>query len=228
MAFGFNFIVSGDYALFTRPEFGVERVSYDVPTPSAIVGLISSIYWHPGVKYVIDEIRVYNPINFMNIRRNEVKSKIAFSKIKGQQKDTSEDISIYTADNGERTQRASLILKDVSYGISAHFELTDEKDAEQSEEKAYAILSRRLKKGQYFSQPFLGCREFPANVEWVEVLPESTLDYTADLGYMLYDLVYEKDKHGNALDKAKPRFYRPHIENGVINVKKCVKESLRC
>lgn len=226
MAFGFNFIVSGEYALFTRPELAVERVSYDVPTPSAIVGIISSIYWHPGVKYIIDEIRVYNPVNFMNIRRNEVKSKIAISKIKGQQSDPSKDISIYT--ETDKTQRASLILKDVCYGISAHFELTDEKDAEQSEEKAYAIISRRLKKGQHFSQPFLGCREFPANVEWVESLPESTLSYTADLGYMLYDLVYEKDAQGNALDKAQPRFYRPHIENGVINVKKWAKESLTC
>ena len=180
MAFGFNFTVKGDYALFTRPEFGVERVSYDVPTPSALVGLISSVYWHPGVKYVIDEIRIYNPVNFVNIRRNEVANKLSLNAVKEKMNGKSADLGIYTQEC--ISQRSSLLLKDVYYGVSAHFELTGEANTEQSENKVYAILSRRLKKGQCFSQPFLGCREFPATVEWVETLPPSTLDYTADLG----------------------------------------------
>lgn len=225
MAFGFNFTIKGDYALFTRPEFAVERVSYDVPTPSALIGLISSVYWHPGVKYVIDEIRIYNPVNFANIMRNEVKEKLPLKAVKDQMAGKTTDLGIYTDES--RSQRASLLLKDVYYGVSAHFELTDEKEENQSEDKVYAILSRRLKKGQCFSQPFLGCREFPAKIEWVETLPESTLDYTADLGYMLYDLQYKKDKNGKALDSAEPRFYRPHVENGVINVKKWAEVSLR-
>jgi CRISPR-associated protein Cas5d len=136
------------------------------------------------------------------------------------------DLGIYTKES--ISQRASLLLKDVYYGVSAHFELTKEKDEEQSEDKVYAILSRRLKKGQCFSQPFLGCREFPAKVEWVEALPQSTLNYNADLGYMLYDLQYAKDKNGKALDSAEPRFYRPHVENGVIDVQKWAEVSLRC
>ncbi|MBQ2988791.1 MAG: type I-C CRISPR-associated protein Cas5 [Clostridia bacterium] len=226
MGFGFQFTVKGDYALFTRPEFAVERVSYDVPTPSALVGLISSVYWHPGVKYIIDEIRIYHPVNFVNIRRNEVSDKLSPKMVKEQMLGTRNDLGIYTKES--ISQRASLLLKDVHYGVSAHFELTKEKDAEQSEEKVYAILSRRLKKGQYFSQPFLGCREFPARVEWVERLPESTLDYSADLGFMLYDLQYRKDAKGNALDSADPRFYRPRVENGVIDVQKWAKEGLRC
>ena len=226
MGFGFQFTVKGEYALFTRPEFAVERVSYDVPTPSALVGLISSIYWHPGVKYIIDEIRIYHPINFINIRRNEVSDKLSHGMVKDQMLGKRTDLGIYTKDS--ISQRASLLLKDVYYGISAHFELTKDKDEEQSEEKVYAILSRRLKKGQYFSQPFLGCREFPARVEWVERLPESTLDYSADLGYMLYDLQYHKDAKGNPLDSAEPRFYRPRVENGVIDVQKWAKEGLRC
>jgi CRISPR-associated protein Cas5d len=226
MAFGFNFIVKGDYALFTRPEFAVERVSYDVPTPSALVGLISSVYWHPGIKYVIDEIRIYNPVNFVNIRRNEVSDKLPLKSVTDRIYGKAKDLSIYTKES--ISQRASLILKDVYYGVSAHFELTKEKDEEQSEDKVYAILSRRLKKGQCFSQPFLGCREFPAKVEWVESLPKSTLDYNADLGYMLYDLQYAKDKNGKALDSAEPRFYRPHVENGVIDVQKWAEVSLRC
>ena len=94
MAFGFNFTVKGDYALFTRPEFGVERVSYDVPTPSALVGLISSVYWHPGVKYVIDEIRIYNPVNFVNIRRNEVSDKIPIKSITDKMSGKAKDLGI--------------------------------------------------------------------------------------------------------------------------------------
>ncbi|MBQ8495986.1 MAG: type I-C CRISPR-associated protein Cas5 [Clostridia bacterium] len=226
MGFGFQFTVKGDYALFTRPEFAVERVSYDVPTPSALVGLISSVYWHPGVKYVIDEIRIYNPVNFVNIRRNEVADKLAPNAVKDQMLGKRTDLGIYTKES--ISQRASLLLKDVYYGVSAHFELTNEKEAKQSEEKVYAILLRRLKKGQCFSQPFLGCREFPARVEWVEKLPESTLSYTADLGCMLYDLQYHKTQDGKPLDSAEPRFYRPHVENGVIDVQKWAKESLRC
>ncbi len=226
MPFGFNFTVKGDYALFTRPEFAVERVSYDVPTPSALVGLISSVYWHPGVKYVIDEIRIYNPVNFVNITRNEVSEKLSIDKVKKQMSGKTTDLGIYTKES--ISQRASMLLKDVHYGISAHFELTKEANTEQSEDKVYAILSRRLKRGQCFSQPFLGCREFPAKVEWVEALPPSTLDYNADLGYMLYDLQYAKDEKGKALDSAEPRFYRPHVENGVIDVRKWAEVSLRC
>lgn len=226
MGFGIEFTVKGDYALFTRPEFGVERVSYDVPTPSALVGLISSIYWHPGVKYIIDEIRIYNPVKFMNIRRNEVSDKISLSDVSKKMKGKTGDIEFYTKEH--ISQRAALLLKDVSYGVRAHFELTDEREAEQTNEKVYAILLRRLKKGQFFSQPFLGCREFPAKVEWVESLPESTLDYTADIGYMLYDLQYKRSVDGKALDSAEPRFYRPHVENGVIDVQKWAKETLLC
>ena len=227
MAFGFNFIVKGDYALFTRPEFAAERESYDVPTPSALVGLITSVYWHPGVKYVIDEIRIYNPVNFINVRRNEVKDKLPLKSVENMMLNKTRDLSIYT-NKERRSQRASLILKDVYYGVSAHFEITKEQDGEQSENKVYAILSRRLKKGQFFSQPFLGCREFPARIEWVECLHECTLDYNADLGYMLYDLQYDKDKNGKALDSAVPRFYRPRVEKGVIDVKKWAEVSLKC
>jgi CRISPR-associated protein Cas5d len=227
MSYGFKILVKGEYALFSRLELKVEHVSYDVPTPSALVGLLSSVYWHPGVKYVIDEIRVYNPVNFINIRRNEVKDKLSPSAVTAQMKsDDKGDLGIYTKES--ISQRASLLLKDVSYGVSAHFELTDEKEPNQSEDKVYAILSRRLKKGQFFSQPFLGCREFPAQVEWVEELPESTLDYTADLGYMLYDLQYEKTASGEPRDAAEPRFYRPRVEKGVIDVRRWAKETLIC
>ena len=165
-------------------------------------------------------------MSFINVRRNEVKDKLPLKSVKNMMSNKTRDLGICTKER--RSQRASLILKDVYYGVSAHFELTKEQDEEQSENKVYAILSRRLKKGQFFSQPFLGCREFPARIEWVECLHECTLDYNADLGYMLYDLQYDKDKNGKALDSAVPRFYRPRVEKGVIDVKKWAEVSLKC
>lgn len=218
MGYGIKIIIEGDYALFSRPEMKVERVSYDVPTPSALVGLISNIYWHPGVKYIIDRIHVLKPIQFVNIRRNEVTEKLLPSSIKKQMDGLKDDISIYTKEC--ISQRASLLLKNVCYGVEAHFELTGEKDEEQTPEKCYNILLRRLRKGQHYSQPCLGCREFPAKVILTEELPASPIEGNIDLGYMLYDLKFQQDKDGKALDSADPRFYRPHMVNGVIDVAK--------
>lgn len=218
MGYGIKILIEGDYALFSRPEMKVERVSYDVPTPSALVGLISSIYWHPGVKYIIDRIYVLKPVRFVNIRRNEVSEKLLPSTVKKQMEGLKCDISIYT--NECISQRASLLLKDVRYGVEAHFELTGEKDDEQTTEKCYNILLRRLRKGQHFVQPCFGCREFPARVILTEQIPQSPITGDVDLGYMLYDLQYKKDKDGNSLDSAEPRFYRPHMVNGVIDVAK--------
>lgn len=218
-------MLEGDEALFSRPELRVERASYDVPTPSALVGVLSSVFWHLGIVYVIDKIYVYNPIQFTNIRRNEVKDKIRFSDVRAQMEGKKDDISIYASQ--DRTQRASLLLKNVSYGIEAHFELDKDKmNPDGSPEKYYNILLRRLKKGQHFSQPCLGCREFPAKVTYMETLPPSTLQGTVDLGYMLYDLQYQTDKHGNSTDHATPRFYRPKMIDGVIDVQVYAKEIL--
>ena len=218
MGYGIKILIEGDYALFSRPEMKVERVSYDVPTPSALTGLISNIYWHPGVKYIIDTIHVLRPVQFVNIRRNEVSEKLLPSAVKKQMDGLADDISIYTKEC--ISQRASLLLENVLYGVEAHFELTDEKDEEQTPEKCYNILLRRLRKGQHFAQPCLGCREFPARVTLTDEIPQSPITGDVDLGYMLYDLQYKKDKDGKSLDSAEPRFYRPHMVNGVIDVAK--------
>ena len=218
MGYGIKILIEGDYALFSRPEMKVERVSYDVPTPSALAGLISNIYWHPGVKYIIDTIHVLRPVQFVNIRRNEVSEKLLPSAVKKQMDGLTDDISIYTKEC--ISQRASLLLKNVLYGIEAHFELTGEKGEDQTPEKCYNILLRRLRKGQHFAQPCLGCREFPARVTLTDEIPQSPLTGDIDLGFMLYDLQYKKDKNGKSLDSAEPRFYRPHMVNGVINVAK--------
>ena len=221
--FGFRIKIRGDYALFSRPEMKVERVSYDVPTPSALVGLISAIYWHKGVKYIIDKIVVCRPINFINIRRNELSEKLSLKNINAEINGKG-SAAVYSSDL--RTQRASMLLKDVEYGVEFHFELTDERDADMTEEKCYNILLRRLKKGQHFNKPCLGCREFPADVELVEALPQSTLKGDTDLGYMLYDLQYKRNKEGKSTDSAEPRFYRPHMVDGVIDVACYAKEMI--
>ena len=122
MSYGFKIMVEGDYACFTRTEFKVERVSYEVPTPGALEGLLKSIYWKPAIRYVIDRIIVFNPIDFANIRRNEVKDKVLLSAVKGQMKGTEADPSIYASES--RSQRAAMVLKNVKYGVEFHFELT--------------------------------------------------------------------------------------------------------
>jgi len=115
--------VWGDYALFTRPEMKTERVSYDVMTPSAARGILEAIYWHPGLVYRIDNIRVCAPIQFSNIRRNEVKATISARTAKTAMEQGSGNLYIATADNIQ--QRAALLLRNVHYVIEAHFDLTD-------------------------------------------------------------------------------------------------------
>ena len=194
MSYGFKIIVEGEYALFTRPEMKVERVSYDVPTVSAMEGLVKSVYWKPAFRIVIDKIIVFNPIKFINIRRNEIKTKIAQRNVTSQMngKGNSE---IYASET--RSQRAGMLLKDVKYGVKFHFELTGIRSDhdDESEEKHYNIMLRRLRNGQCFRQPCLGCREFSVSrIELVDDFDltqvDPSLDGDTDLGYMLYGLKF--------------------------------------
>ena len=214
--YGIKLLVRGEYACFTRPEMKVERVSYDVPTPSAMRGVIESIYWKPQIKWIIDKIHVLNPIKYANIRRNEMKEKLSLAKINRQMSDPNEDISIYRG--GENiNQRGALLLSGVAYGIEAHFELTEGSDAD----KHYAIAVRRMKNGQFVKVPVLGCREFPARFEYVEEIPKSLLKGEADLGFMLYDLKFaEKINDADYSNSAEPIWYRPKMTDGVIDVAK--------
>ena len=144
MSYGFRIIVEGDYACFTRPELKVERVSYDVPTPGALEGMLKSIYWKPAIRYVIDKIIVFHEIDFVNIRRNEVKDKILYSSVKNQMNGKGSNPCLFTSES--RSQRASMVLKNVKYGVEFHFELTglrDEKE-ENGENKHFNIIKRRL------------------------------------------------------------------------------------
>ena len=204
--------VWGDYALFTRPEMKVERVSYDMITPSAARGLLESIYWHPGLRWQIDKIYVCAPITFMNLRRNEVKSKISCRKVKSVKEKGSGEL--YIATSNDIQQRASLLLKNVHYVIQAHFELTEKAASGDNPGKFQDIIKRRVKRGQFYSQPYLGCREFPANFDFCVTEPQCPPELRGerDLGYMLYDMDYSDPEN------IMPMFFRAVLKNGVLEV----------
>ncbi len=205
--------VWGDYACFTRPEMKVERVSYDIMTPSAARGLIESIYWHPGLRWIIDRIHVLTPIRFTNLRRNEVKSTVSARTAKTVMERGSGELYLVTSDDIQ--QRASLLLRGVRYVIEAHFDILPEKAAPgDNAGKFQDIVKRRLQKGQFYHQPCFGCREFPANFTPCESIPDcpEELRGEKDLGYMLYDMDYADPEN------IRPLFFRAILRNGVLEV----------
>lgn len=242
VSYGFKIMVEGDYACYTRPEFKVERVSYDVPTPGALEGMLKSIYWKPAIRYVIDKIIVFQPIEFVNVRRNEVKEKVLLRNIKSQMNGKGGDPCIYT--DKDISQRASMILKNVKYGIEFHFELTGIKSDEEtdSEKKHFNMIKRRLEKGQCFRTPCLGCSEFPAKrIDLVEEFDENLISDSilemgdVDLGFMSYKVAFQDGGYPVNSDWENPRFsdrastlyYRPHMIKGVIDVRK-YREEVSC
>ena len=210
--FGVKLKVWGKYACFTRPEMKVERVSYDVITPSAARGIFESIYWKPSLAWRIDRITVLNPIRFKNIRRNELKGVMSERNVEQAMKGTGNAPFVYIEE--QRQQRAAMVLADVAYVIDAHFDLTakagDTSPEDASPQKHKEIFGRRAAKGQCFQQPYLGTREFPAffNLCNEEVISE--IKGEKDLGWMLYDIDFD--------DNMTPYFYRPLMKDGVINV----------
>lgn len=211
MHHGIKIRVKGDYALFSRPEMKVERVSYDVITPSAARGILEAIHWKPAIRYYIDRIHVLNPIKFDNIRRNEVKSKVP--SFKPETVMSAQKRLYFLVDDGDnRQQRAATLLRNVDYIIEAHFELTDKAGPGDNPGKHLDIFNRRLKKGQTFQQPYLGCREFPARVEPVEEkeIPKSCYaGEIRELGYMLLDIDFANNMT--------PLFFKAVMENGIIS-----------
>ena len=211
MSHGIKLLVSGDYALFTRPEMKVERVSYDVMTPSAARGILEAIHWKPAIGWVIDAIHVLKPIRFQSIRRNEVGHKASTSKIKtAMNRECLEGLQILV--DQDRQQRASTLLVDVAYVIEAHFEFTDKRGNDDNEGKHLDTFNRRARRGQSFHQPCLGTREFPARFELIE--PEATLPpaitESRDLGFMLWDIDHTGDRSS--------MFFRARLNNGVIKI----------
>ena len=190
--------VWGDYALFTRPEMKTERVSYDVMTPSAARGILEAIFWHPGMIWVVDEIYVCNPIRFINIRRNELGQK-------------GSKLEYY---DGSIEQRASVVLRDVRYVISAHFEMTEKAAPSDNQGKFISMFNRRTEKGSYFHQPYFGTREFPVYFSLCEKIPPcpDELKGNRDLGYMLFDLDYSDPQN------IKPLFFHAVMADGKMTV----------
>ena len=231
MAYGIKLKVWGDYALFTRPEMKVERVSYDVMTPSAARGVLEAIYWKPQIRWVIDRIHVLAPIRFTHVRRNEISQKIPANKVTSAIKKGQGDLGL--AVDEHRQQRAAMILRDVCYGIEAHVEILDATDQQgktldKPEAKHLEMFKRRAAKGQYFHHPYLGTREFFADFALVEdfgPVPESLQGPEKDLGFMLHDIDFVPDKKGKIVEsnkgtrlRAEPRFFRAKMNNGVIDV----------
>ena len=204
--------VWGDYACFSRPEMKTERVSYDVMTPSAARGLIESIYWHPGLHYCIDRIHVLAPIRFTNIRRNEVKSTLLASKALSAAR-SGEALALIPSQDIQ--QRAALILQDVHYVIEAHFDMTDKAAPGDNPGKFQDILRRRLQRGQAYSQPYFGCREFAAHFQEWPGGDVPAIDVTQDLGFMLYDMDYRD------MQNIQAQFFRAKLEHGVLDCRNC-------
>lgn len=214
MSYGIRVHVWGERACFTRPEFKVERVSYDVITPSAARGILEAIHWKPAIRWVVDRIHVLKPIRFESIRRNEVAGKLSAASV-GKAIKAGRVDGLYTLVEEDRQQRAATVLREVAYVIEAHFELTAKAGPEDNHGKHLDIFNRRARKGQCFHAPCLGTREFPAAftlIEGSETLPERSiaLDGERDLGWMLHDIDFERG--------TTPRFFRAQMVNGVIEV----------
>jgi len=219
--------VKGDFACFTRPEMKVERVSYDVITPSATRAVFEAILWKPEIRWRVTKIEVLKPIQWISVRRNEI-GKLA----SGERAAGKSDRGIYIEEH--RQQRAGLFLKDVAYRLHAEFEVVDgskhvhrypklrgwfppepEEIQPENPAKYLSMFQRRARKGQCFAQPYLGCREFSADFEYVEeakaaAQAEPPIDDSSDLGWMLYDIGF--------VDDMKPGFFRAEMKKGVIDL----------
>lgn len=200
----------GPLACFTRPEFKVERVSYEVMTPSAARGVLEAVHWKPAIRWVVTAIHVLAEVKFISVKRNEVGGRVSTQT--ANQGMRGEPIEAYFADDN-RQQRNTLALRNVNYVIEAHFETTAKWGPEDTIPKHVETFRRRLEKGQTFHQPYLGCREFAAAVEPVEVIPPSELpEVWADrpLGLMLHDFEYGP--------VTTPRFFNAQLKHGVLRV----------
>lgn len=228
MAFGIKLEVWGDFAAFNRPEMKVERVTYDVITPSAARGILEAIYWKPEMRWVVDEIHVLRPIRFTHVRRNEVSSKIPVKGPSGVGKAMRDGAGALGSDVREsRQQRAAMVLLDVRYGIAAHVDVLDAGSNSSPEAKHLEMFKRRASRGQYFHHPYLGVREFPASFRLQEEFPPAPpeLGGEQDLGFMLHDIEYEESSHGTVVEAnrgrrltATPRFFRARMRDGVVTV----------
>ena len=215
MSYGVRLEVWGDFACFTRPELKVERFSYPVITPSAARGVLEALFWHNGLKWVIDRLYVLSKIQYANIRRNELKAKISASNVvnfagKGQGE-------LYLSARENIQQRASTVLKAPHYVIEAHFEMTGQANPSDNPGKFREMFTRRARKGQCWHMPYFGCREFPAQFRLYEdeAIETAYPGETKDLGLMLYDIVYSDPEN------LQPMFFQAQMVDGVLDLRDC-------
>lgn len=205
--------VWGDIACFTRPELKVERVSYDMITPSAARAIFEAIFWKPAIRWQVTKIEVLNPIRWVSVRRNEV------GAVASKTMD-----SIYIED--KRQQKNSLMLRDVRYRIYAKLVFIPVRDrrndatasghTDENPGKYNAMFERRAAKGQCFNQPYLGTRECAASFRLIDPANDILIPPLAesrDLGIMLYDMDFQTNPQ-----KPEAMFYRAKMKNGVIIV----------
>jgi CRISPR-associated protein Cas5d len=216
--------ISGDFACFTRPEMKVERVSYDLITPSAVRAVFESILWKPAIRWQPEKIEVLSPIRWTTIRRNEVGSKLSASNVKSAMQHGSGLIALYVEE--DRQQRASLLLRDVRYRVTASFAMTEKAGTGDNPQKFAEMFARRAAKGQCINQPYLGCREFACDFRLVDPATEPAaippeLRKEKDLGWMLYDLDFS--------DRAspQPRFFHAQMKDGVVKIPAWQSEEVR-
>ena len=198
--------VWGDYACFTRPEMKVERVSYDVITPSAARAIFEAILWKPAIRWHVRRIEVLRPIRWMTIKRNEVAS-LATDRGSGDGRR-----GLFIED--DHVQRSALLLRDVGYRLHSELEFLREKDPGAAPTKYQQMFERRADKGQCVNQPYLGCREFPAYFRRVPI--DSTdpipIGDSEELGFMLFDMDYTDRRD------PKPTFFRAAMNKGIVEV----------
>ena len=213
--------LSGPYACFTRPEMKVERVSYDVMTPSAARACFEAILWKPAIRWHVRRIEVLKPIRWINLRRNEVSGVVSGRNVETAMNNGVGDLAQYIED--ERQQRAGLFLRDVAYRVHADLEVLPGAAPDNTPMKFQEMFARRAAKGQCVNQPYLGCREFAAAFRLVEDLATKPppIDDTRDLGFMLHDLDFSKPTD------PQPRFFRAALENGVVHVPAWDSEEVR-
>lgn len=213
--------LSGPWACFTRPEMKVERVSYDVMTPSAARACFEAILWKPAIRWHVRRIEVLKPIRWINLRRNEVASVVSTRNVETAMKNGSGDLGLYIED--DRQQRAGLFLRDVAYRVHADLEFLRERGSEASATKYHEMFERRAGKGQCVNQPYLGCREFAAAFRLVTDADDESvpIDETRDLGFMLHGLDFTKP------NDPQPRFFRAALNRGVVEVPAWDSEEVR-
>lgn len=202
--------VWGDFACFTRPEFGVERVSYPTMTPTAAVGVLDAIFWKPEFRWRIVAIDILRPVRWLQVRRNEITSRQT-SKIArrwAQGDDEGYDVASH------RAQRAALLLAGVAYVVYAHVDVRPGANAHPA--KFRDQFRRRVRRGQYHEHPYLGCREFPG--DFAEPDPdEPAVPWSEDLGPMVHS-VYAGPDDPRQRGTASPIFFDAHVDRGRLAV----------